>query len=422
MNKRVRESNRYSVQSLKVIDMVTKEAKHDPKGTLFMTHKGMVDLSKVNILHFGTDTIRQLYKGIPRKVLLKQLDYALDTDCLYTLLDHPFSVSKMGKMSGYRYKLQNNALGIIILVASYYSNLETEGTHLKIEVSPNFILKRRSETTNFLHRFASQCLEKGWHASAVAIHLCCDFQGYQPPKDFLDKFVTRTKNIKAYLGISDASFNLSEVATTYGDGQSFTFGKADALQVCLYRKDLEIEKHDKQEFWHGVWGEKYNPALPVWRIELRFHHTVLNELAQGMGIKNATTAYRWYPYLREIWNYGLNNNRLESSTHTLSPIWQLLRDDGPDNLRAKYAFIPCVREKKSVSPSVVRNIANLLGNMVSLYARQRCSIDDLWQYVQGLHIFPLIKTHLKDTGKSLEFLRDKLESSMVDRYLIGKAA
>lgn len=422
MNKRVRESNRYSVQSLKAIDMATKEAKQDPKGSLFMTHKGMVDLSKVNILHFGTDTIRQLYKGIPRKALLKQLDYALDTDALFSLLGHSFSVSKMGKMSGYRYKLQNNALGIIILVASYYANLETEGTHLKIEVSPHFIIKRRSETTNFLHRFASQCLNKGWHASAVAIHLCCDFQGYQPPKDFLDKFVTRTKNIKAYLGVSEASFNLSEVATTYGDGQSFTFGKADALQVCLYRKDLEIEKHDKEDFWHGVWGEKYNPALPVWRIELRFHHTVLNELAQGMGIKNATTAYRWYPYLREIWSYGLNNNRLESSSYTLSPIWQFLRDDAPDNLRSKYAFIPCVREKKSVSPSVVRNIANLLGNMVSLYARQRFSIDQLWEYVQGLHVFPLIKTHLKDTGKSLEFLRDKLESSMLDRYLIGKAA
>jgi hypothetical protein len=141
-----------------------------------------------------------------------------------------------------------------------------------------------------------------------------------------------------------------------------------------------------------------------------------------MGIKNATTAYRWYPYLREIWSYGLNNNRLESSSYTLSPIWQLLRDDAPDNLRSKYAFIPCVREKKSVSPSVIRNIANLLGNMVSLYARQRFSIDELWEYVQGLHVFPLITTHLKDTGKSLDFLRDKLESSMLDRYLIGKAA
>lgn len=422
MNKLLKESKRFSLDSLKVIDSSTGEATQDLKGGLFLTNQGICDLSKVKILHFGTDTIRQLYKGIPRKELLTQLDIALDTDGTFTLLDHVFSVSKMGKMSGYRYKLQNNVLGIIILVASYYTNLDKEGTHLKIEVSPHCIIKRRSETTNFLHRFAKQCLQRGWQPSAVAIHLACDFQGWKPAKEFLDKFVTRTKNIKTYLGIADASFNLSEVATVYGDAQSFTFGKADALQVCLYRKDLEANKHDKIDFWEGVWGQDYDSNQEVWRLELRFHHTVLNELAQGMGVKSPTTAYRWYPYLREIWDYGLNNNRLELSKNYISPIWQLLRDDAPNKLASKYAFIPCVRQKKSVTPSTIRNIANMLGNMVSLYARQQIEFTYLWDCVQRLHIFPLIKTHLHNTGKSLEFLREKLEASMVDRYLIGKAA
>lgn len=422
MNKLLKESKRFSLQSLKVIDMATGEAKQAPKGRLFLTHKGLADLSKVQILHFGTDTIRQLYKGVPRKELLKQLDNSLETDGLYTMLGHVFSVSKMGKMSGYRYKLQNNVLGIIILVASYYANLETEGTHLKIEVSPHCIIKRRSETTNFLHRFAKQCLDRGWQPSAVAIHLACDFQGWRPAKDFLERFVTRSKNIKTYMGISEGSFNLSEVASVYGDGQSYTFGRADALQVCLYRKDIEAEKHDKIDFWQGVWGQLYDNTKEVWRIELRFHHTVLNELANGMGVKNPTTAYRWYPYLREIWDYGLNNNRLELAKHHISPIWQFLRDDAPDKLASKYAFIPCVRQKKSVTPSAIRNIANMLGNMVSLYARQQIDFSHLWQAVQDLHIFPLIKQRLKDTGKTIDYLREKLESSMLDRYLIGKAA
>lgn len=423
MNSKLKQANRYSPSSLKIVDTKTGETKQDEKGRLFLTNKGMCDLSKVKILHFGTDTVRQLYKGVPRPELLKSLEYSLETDGLFTLNDHVFSVSKMGKMSGYRYKLQNNVIGIIILVASYYVDLNKEGTHLKIEVSPQCIIKRRSETTNFLHRFAKQCLQKGYAPSAVAIHLACDFQGWRPTKDFLERFITRSKVIKTYMGISDGSFNVSEVATVYGDGQSYTFGKADSLQLCLYRKDLEADKHDKTDFWQGVWGDAYDSKQEVWRLELRFHHTVLNELANGMGVKNPTTAYRWYPYLREIWDYGLNNNRLELSKNFISPIWQLLRDDAPDKLASKYAFIPCVRQKKTVTSSPIRNIANMLGNMVSLYARQLdFDFEPLWQDIQNLRIFPLIKQRLQDTGKTIDYLREKLETSMLDRYLIGKAA
>ncbi len=422
MNKKVKESKRYSLNSLKVLDMHTRQPKEDPKGRLFATSKGMVDLSKVNILHFGTDTIRQLYHGIPRQPLLEQLQATLDDDqSLFTLCGHPFSVSKMGKMSGYRYKLQNNALGIIILFGWYYAALETEGTHLKIEVSPHLIMKRKSDTTNFLHRFASQCLEKGWKPSAVALHLACDFQGWSPTPDFIDKFITRTKNIKQYFGIADASFNLSEVATVYGKSQSFTFGKADAMQICLYQKDLEADKRDKSEFWESVWGEAYNPKLPVWRLEVRFHHQVLNELANCLGKKNLTTSYRWYPYLREIWSYALDNNRLEISTHHLAPVWQLLRDDGPDNIKSMMAF-PISRTKKKTTGSVARNIANFLGNLVSLYARQFFTFKQFWEYIQGLHIWPLILSHYHGKGLGINDIRDKLESSMLDRYLIGKAA
>lgn len=421
MNTTLKQANRYSLTSLQSIDKVTGETKQDANGRLFMTNKGMCDLSKVKFLHFGVDTVRQLYKGVPRLELLKFLDDALLGDGLFTLNDHVFSVSKMGKMSGYRYKLQNNTLGIIILVASYYVDLAKEGTHLKIEVSPHCIIKRRSETINFLHRFAKQCLQKGYKPCAVALHIACDFQGWEPAKDFIDKFVTRSRTVKTYMGISDGSFNLSEVATIYGKNQSLTFGKADSTQICLYRKDLEADKHDKTDFWHGVWGDNYQPNKDVWRLEVRFHHTVLNELGNGMGV-DSTTAYHWYSRIREIWHYALNNNRLELSKNFISPIWQLLRDDAPDMLVKKYAFIPCLRQKKTVTASPIRNIANMLGNMVSLFARQQIDFEELWHSILALPIFPIICQRLEDTGKTLDDLRQKLERSYLDRYLIGKAA
>ncbi|MCB1658224.1 MAG: hypothetical protein KDI39_08365 [Pseudomonadales bacterium] len=421
MNTTLKQANRYSYESLQTVDKITGDTLQDVKGRLFMTNKGMFDLSKVNFLHFGVDTVRQLYTGVPRPEILQFLDDALHGEGLYTLNDHVFSVSKMGKLSGYRYKLQNNALGIIILVASYYVDLQKEGTHLKIEVSPHCLLKRRSETTNFLHRFAKQCLQKGYKPCAVALHIACDFQGWQPAKDFMEKFVTRSKTVKTYMGISDGSFDISQVATIYGENQSITFGKASSTQICLYRKDLEADKHDKIDFWRGVWGDNYQSNKDVWRLEVRFHHTVLNELGQGMGV-DSTTAYHWYSKIREIWDYALNNNRLELSKNFISPIWQLLRDDGPDMLVKKYAFIPCIRQKKSVTASPIRNISNMLGNMISLFARQHIDFIDFWQSVLSLPIFPIIQQRLDDIGQTLDDLREKLERSYLDRYLIGKAA
>lgn len=412
----------------KVFDFATRQPKQDDKGKLFQLGSVVHDLSGVNILHFGTDTIRQLYKGVVRADFLHSLDECLNNQDFFTLLDFPFTVSRMSKMSGYRYKLQNNALGLVLLIGSFYAPLDDNGTHLKIEVSPHLIVKKRSDTTNFLTRFASRILCKGWSPSAVALHLAVDFQGYEFPHDLIDNFVTRAKMIKTYSScpVGELSYNdkIPLVAMVYGQRDSYTFGRADALQVCIYRKDLEIDRHDKRDFWEGVWGDKYNKNLPVWRVEVRFHHSVLCELAQGMGLgyNGLPTSYRWYKYTREIWDYALNCNRFEFSKGKLSPIWQLLRDDAPDNLRSKSAFVPCVRQKKTVSPSTARNISNFLGNSVSLYARSRVDFDDYMDFVRGSHIWPLIQKNIQTFGKSEQWFSDKMQKSYISRFTLGKAA
>lgn len=419
MLKTVQRSKRYSVESLKIIDMNTRQPQTDPAGRYFEGDRGYLDLSGVKFLHAGMDTVRQLYHGAPKSALITQLDASLyEEEPVFYLLDHPFSLSKMGMKSGFRYKLQNNALGLIILVGSYYAKLDQPGTHLKMEVSPHLIAEAGASLTRLLDKFAASCMEVGYTASAVALHLACDIQGWTPPRDFVDRFVTRTRTIRQFLGIQKSEFSLSEVATVYGNAESFTFGKADALQVCIYRKDLEAIKRDKLDYWKAVWGKDYTPNRPVYRIEVRFHHNVLAELGNSIAKGQLRTAHDWTAYLPNLWAYALENNRLESRPNRLSPTWQLIQEDAFRTQKT----MPIKRIKKESGQAVGRNIANFLGNLVSLYARQQKSMVNLWNYLKKTHIWPLILSYYRERGYTLSNLYESLEKAMLQRHLTGKAA
>ena len=93
----------------------------------------ITDLSSVRLLHCGVDTVRQMYRGLIRPEIM----------CLFekpgTVVDFAgqrWHSGRVGKDSGYQFKLQNADLGIILLIKNFNSKLESVGSHLKIEVSP----------------------------------------------------------------------------------------------------------------------------------------------------------------------------------------------------------------------------------------------------------------------------------------------
>lgn len=126
--------------------------------------------------------------------------------------------------------------------------------------------------------------------AGCAIHLALDLQGWQPPRDFMDRFVTRSKRVTKLNGVSDFEITTGEIAAQYAYGQSYLFGTAGALQCALYNKTRQAHSRDKLHFWEGIWkqatgddplDEPYDPDQDVWRIEMRFHQSVLREYAQG---------------------------------------------------------------------------------------------------------------------------------------------
>lgn len=69
------------------------------------------------------------------------------------------------------------------------------------------------------------------------------------------------------------------------------FGSASGVQLCIYNKTEQAKASDKLDYWESVWKrrdsfdegdpENYNPDQPVWRVELRYHHSIIQQFASG---------------------------------------------------------------------------------------------------------------------------------------------
>ena len=107
-----------------------------PKGRLFFddTTAQFTDLSGVRILRCGVDTVRQLYNGKLRPEVMALFDLSVD---VVEFAGYEWSKGRIGRDSGYQYRLQNAEMGLILLIKNHNIKVDTIGSHLKIEVSPH---------------------------------------------------------------------------------------------------------------------------------------------------------------------------------------------------------------------------------------------------------------------------------------------
>lgn len=113
-------------------------AEDDKHGRLFVDPGNVTftDLSGVRLLRCGVDTVRQLYKGLIRPEVMALFE---NPGTLVDFAGQRWHSGRVGRDSGYQYKLQNADLGFILLVKNFNAKLENIGPHLKIEVSPHAI-------------------------------------------------------------------------------------------------------------------------------------------------------------------------------------------------------------------------------------------------------------------------------------------
>lgn len=362
----------------------------------FVNQSTSFDLSNVRVLHNGVDTVKELFQCTIKPDLLANLDHVFNDsfERIYTVGGYSWLVSKSSKNTGYQYILRNNDVGLVVLLKSFYLDADLHGSHMKIEGSPHLIDSMTPEqysefTQKIAQLFGHQVLPIG-----CAVHLAVDVKNWRPDSNFEYALVTRSKRRMAFAGISNASYDVAEVASIYGDRQTFTFGSASSVQLSVYDKVTEAIKRDKIDYWESKWRQipavddfmesEYKAGDQVTRIEGRLHHSVIQQFCNGtVGADGKNiTIYNFADcaeHLTALWHYVLNNFRLHHSSTYVHPFWQLLEED-VQFFKPSPGFHYKRAQKNPDNENVKRKIAIWLGNTIRLYARRNFKTE----YIVGL--------------------------------------
>ncbi|WP_226596750.1 hypothetical protein [Marinobacter nauticus] len=403
------------------------------KGDLFIGPEGQqVNLQNVNVLWTGVDTVRQLFEGRlkpePLAQIVEAYNESYDATIQFNGVD--FKVQS-GRRGGFKYILQNREYGLTILIQNFYAEADSQGTHVKIETSPRWLYERSSQEIHDELAEWGMFFLKGIRPVGIALHLAVDFQGWEPPQDFAQHFVTRAKTITVHNGLSDLVFKGLDGATINGRGETYTFGKANSLQVCIYDKSKEIDVSDKRAFMESIWecavnedtfpDTCYDPTIPVWRLEIRFHHRIVNEISQGTtGMKPIYTFMDAVPHLTGLWQYALKSNRYEVKREWCHPIWTKLRDDigfgysAPDLLYK--------RAKKEPGCGNEKNVSLAFGNLLSIYARNRFNARQAWDCLKKSGLWEDLCNYYRRREIYENELFQLVQDGLTKRRLLTKVA
>lgn len=407
-------------------------AVEDVRGRLFIdpSSAAITDLSSVRILRCGVDTVRQLYKGLIRPQVLA----LFEEPGIVEFAGVAWHAGRVGRDSGYQCKLQNADLGLILLIKNFNEKADVVGSHLKIEVSPHAIDSRSPEQLQaLLDRFAAEVLEQV-EVNQCAVHIALDVQGWMPPADFVARLHCRARSQRDHSGIQTVCFD--ENVATYGRGQSFLFGSAAGMQLAVYNKTTQARAIDKLDYWESVWRRSdnpfdgddslnYDPEQPVYRIEARFHHSIVRQFAEGSVLRETGECIATHSYaslgghLQGLWEYALGSFRMLVRPGLYDAFWTLIRQDVVVGVEAASLLDDTVYQRyyKTARGFSGKNVELFLGNFLSIVARERVGAERAFEQLKQWECWSTIRDHYQAKGKEerdiYKHIRDLLRERVV---------
>jgi len=388
------------------------------------------DLRHIRLLRCGVDTVRQLYRGMIRPEIMSLFD---KPGTLVNFAGQRWHSGRVGRDSGYQFKLQNADLGIILLVKNFNAKLDNIGPHLKIEVSPHAIDTLSPERLqDRLDFYAAQVLTHV-EINQCAVHLALDLQGWTPPADLVARMHCKARTHRDISGINE--INWATKSSVYGRGETSMFGSASGVQLCIYNKTEQARATDKLDYWESVWKrrdsfdegdpENYNPNQDVWRVELRYHHSVIQQFASGSmdlhtGQPIDTRSYAAFAgHLDGLWRYGLRQFKFLHRPGCYEPIWTLIRDDvrvdlPVDSLLDDTEYKRYYKTSRGFSG---KNVELFLGNFVSLLARERVGARKAFHTLKDWICWPVIRDHYAAKGMDEDKLYRHIKGILEERHI-----
>ncbi|MCP1649316.1 hypothetical protein [Pseudomonas nitroreducens] len=403
-----------------------------PQGRIFFSSRAgeFTDLSGVRLLRCGVDTVRQLYNGLIRPEIMAIFDEPED---IVEFAGYQWAKGRIGRDSGYQYRLQNADMGLILLIKNHNVKLENIGPHLKIEVSPHALDGADPSILQGVLDDLAEGVLSACETNQCAVHLALDVQGWTPPSDLVDRMHCRSRRVRQISGIERIEFDGN--ASVYGRGETYMFGSASGLQLSIYNKTLQARATDKLDYWENVWASlngdpfgdsepAYNPLETVWRIEFRFHHSVVQQFSEGSTMTSGEViGCRTYaglcPHLQGLWGYACENFRLLDSPKEFNPFWSLITLDTQVQVEAD----PLIdrteyrRYYKTAQGFSGKNCEMFLGQFASLIARERVPPKKALEVGRTLPFWHVIEDHYIAKGYSTRDLERHVIGLINDRYL-----
>ncbi|MFI8579678.1 hypothetical protein [Ectopseudomonas khazarica] len=390
----------------------------------------IVDLCRVRLLRCGVDTVRQLYRGLIRPELMGLFN---KPGAIVDFAGERWHAGRVGKDSGYQYKLQNADLGFILLVKNFNAKLENIGPHLKIEVSPHAIDALSPERLQARMDFYAEQILTNIERNQCAVHLALDLQGWTPPSDMVARMHCRARAARDISGIKEITWETK--SSVYGRGETYMFGSAGGVQLAIYNKTEQARAADKLDYWEGVWRRRdsfdegdpdnYNPTQDVWRVELRYHHSIIQQFASGSvdlhtGDAIDTNSFAAFaPHLDGLWRYGLRQFKLLARPGYFEPIWTLIRDDARVDLPVD-SLLDDTEYKRNYKTSrgfSGKNVELFLGNFVSLLAREHIHPKKAFDRLRNWECWPVIRDHYAAKGMSERDIYKHIKALVEERHV-----
>lgn len=412
------------------------------QGLLFChPNKGKVlDLtdSGFQVVGMCVDTLRQIFKGRMDLDFLTDIQHSIDlNEKKLRLLGFDWLVGKSSKSSGYQYRLQNNDLGLILFFKMFHAKAESESSLLKIECSPWYLDNRMPEQVDDFLRTIAEKILRVPEPHYPAIHLAVDIQGWEPEHDLADKVACRSRRVAQYNGFENIEFNFYYISCVYDRCQSFKFGPATSVQLAIYDKTIQSRDSDKLDYIQNKWekytskqGRAYDSDRDVFRVELRSHHSVVEQFALGSYDNNGVIGLSLKSYtditshLHGLWQNGLKSFKLKHNTNYFHPIWSILMNDlvfAPEGISNQSQQLNYQRHYKKPDTFSGKNYQLYLGNFLSACARKRLSFEQVLEELQNNIIWNDIALYYENINTTEHELIERLREGYQERILLGYA-
>jgi hypothetical protein len=224
--------------------------------------------------------------------------------------------------------------------------------------------------------------------------------------------------------------NWATGSSVYGRGETSLFGSAGGVQLAIYNKTEQARATDKLDYWESVWKrrdsfDENDPNAGVWRIELRFHHSVIQQLASGSISLKAGEAIdprsfaAFSAHLHGLWRYGLRQFKLLARPGYFEPIWTLIREDvrvdlPVDSLLDETEYKRYHKTSRGFSG---KNVELFLGNFISLLARERVDAKKAFDRLKTWECWPVIRDHYAAKEMTERDLYTHIKNLLQERHV-----